>query len=161
MIHSARPTVSPGSEHCFLLLCFSRFEMWGRTDNMCENNDPYRPWFWVGRVDQFANPPTLIKYKKFKNKEMPEKNLIAGMRMFEKNSKIQKCHKKYVKPYCKMRLSNFRTWSDFQNLPNLPNCLGFFVFFEKKNYMWVFGNVQWKIICEFYLMYHIESCNSC
>ena len=41
------------SEHCFLLFCFSRFEKWGRTDNMCENNDPYRPWLWVGRVDQF------------------------------------------------------------------------------------------------------------
>ena len=23
-----------------------------RTDNMCENNDHYRPWFWGGRVDQ-------------------------------------------------------------------------------------------------------------
>ena len=31
------------SKHCFLLFCFSRFEKWGRTDNMCENNDPYRP----------------------------------------------------------------------------------------------------------------------
>ena len=40
-------------EHCFLLFCFSRFEKWGRTDNMCENNDPYRSWLWVGRVDQF------------------------------------------------------------------------------------------------------------
>ena len=30
------------SEHCFLLVCFARFEKWGRTDNMCENNDPYR-----------------------------------------------------------------------------------------------------------------------
>ena len=24
------------SEHCFLLFCFSRFEKWRRTDNMCE-----------------------------------------------------------------------------------------------------------------------------
>ena len=24
----------------------------GRTDNMCENNDPYWPWLWVGLVDQ-------------------------------------------------------------------------------------------------------------
>ena len=35
------------SEHCFLLFCFSGFEKWartdGRTDNMCENNDLYRP----------------------------------------------------------------------------------------------------------------------
>ena len=32
------------SEHCFLLFCVSRFEKVGtdeRTDNMCENNDPY------------------------------------------------------------------------------------------------------------------------
>ena len=35
------------SEHCFLSFCFSRFEnsgrtyiQVGRTDNMCENNDP-------------------------------------------------------------------------------------------------------------------------
>ena len=46
------------SEHCFLLYCFSRFEKWGRTygrtDNMCVNNYPYRPWLWVGRVDQFC-----------------------------------------------------------------------------------------------------------
>ena len=47
------------SEQCFLLICFSRFEKWGRTDNMCEYNDPYRPWLWVGRVDQ-----------KFQNKYM-------------------------------------------------------------------------------------------
>ena len=44
------------SEHCFLLFCFSRFEKWGwmdvQTYNMCENNDPYRPWLWIGRVDQ-------------------------------------------------------------------------------------------------------------
>ena len=38
----------------FVLSCFARF--WkvgtdGRMD-MCENNDPYRPWLWVGRVDQ-------------------------------------------------------------------------------------------------------------
>ena len=39
------------SEHCLLLFCFSRFEKWGRTD-MCENNDLYRPWLWVGQVDQ-------------------------------------------------------------------------------------------------------------
>ena len=24
----------------------------GRTDNTCENNDHYRPWLWVGLVDQ-------------------------------------------------------------------------------------------------------------
>ena len=31
---------------------FSRFVRTdGTTDNMCENNDPYRPWLWVGRVD--------------------------------------------------------------------------------------------------------------
>ena len=52
------PYSHASSEHCFLLFCFSRFEKWGRTyrrtvtDKMCENNDPYRPWLWVGRVDQ-------------------------------------------------------------------------------------------------------------
>ena len=43
------------SENCFLLFCFVRCEKWGRTDNMCENNDPYRPWLWIGRVDQYHN----------------------------------------------------------------------------------------------------------
>ena len=51
------------SEHCFLLFCFSRFEKLYfprrtdvRTDDICENNDPYRPWLWVGRVHQYYNP---------------------------------------------------------------------------------------------------------
>ena len=57
MIHSARPTVLPVANIVFALFCFARF--WkvgtdGRTDNMCKNNDPYRPWLWVGRVDQFT-----------------------------------------------------------------------------------------------------------
>ena len=61
MIHSARPTISPVVNIVFTwnLFCFARF--WkvgtdihtdGRTDNMCENNDPYRPRLWCGRVDQ-------------------------------------------------------------------------------------------------------------
>ena len=62
MIHSAIPTVSPvltvfSLEICFVLLDFDK---WGltyvrtdrRLDNMCENNDHYRPRLWVGRVDQ-------------------------------------------------------------------------------------------------------------
>ena len=56
MIHSARPTVSPVANIVFTLFCFARFEQWGRmdgrTDNLCENYDPYMPWLWVGRVDQ-------------------------------------------------------------------------------------------------------------
>ena len=55
MIHLARPTVSPVANIVFALFCFARF--WevgtdGRTDNICKNNDPYRPWLWVGHVDQ-------------------------------------------------------------------------------------------------------------
>ena len=54
------------SEHCFLLFCFARSEKWGRTDermngrtdNIFENNDYYRPWLWVGRVDQLI----VLKY---------------------------------------------------------------------------------------------------
>ena len=46
------------SDHYFLLFCFAIFEKWGRTDertdNMCKNNDHYRPALWVGRVDQFT-----------------------------------------------------------------------------------------------------------
>ena len=49
MIHSAS-----SSEHCFHFVLFLQdFEKRGRTDNMCESNDPYQPWLWVGRVDQY------------------------------------------------------------------------------------------------------------
>ena len=43
MIHSARPTVSPVANIvvcCFVVLDFKSGN--GRTDDMCENNDPYR-----------------------------------------------------------------------------------------------------------------------
>ena len=62
MIHSARPTVLPVVN---IVFCFVR------TDNMCENNDPYRPSLWVGRVDQLfskasaalnGNPVLIIKF---------------------------------------------------------------------------------------------------
>ena len=41
------------NEHYFRL----KFVVWkvgtdGRTDNTCKNNDSYRPWLWVGLVDQ-------------------------------------------------------------------------------------------------------------
>ena len=31
--------------------CFAPF-LNGRTDDMCEYSDHYRPWLWVGLVDQ-------------------------------------------------------------------------------------------------------------
>ena len=54
MIHSARPTVTPVANivfFCFVLLDLKSGDVltyaYGRTDertdNMCENNDPYRP----------------------------------------------------------------------------------------------------------------------
>ena len=56
MIHSARLTVSPVANMVFTWNLF-RFEKWGRTDgqsdDMCKNNDHYRPWLWVGLVDQY------------------------------------------------------------------------------------------------------------
>ena len=55
MIHSARSTVTPVASIVFNLFCFARFwNVWtdGRTDDMYGNNDLYRPWLWVGRVDQ-------------------------------------------------------------------------------------------------------------
>ena len=64
MIHSARPTDPPAVNIVFAwnLFCFARFwevETYLRTDNMCKNNDHYRPWLWVGRVDQKIK---LIKF---------------------------------------------------------------------------------------------------
>ena len=35
------------------LFCFARLWKVG-TDNLCENNDNYRPWLWVSQVDQKA-----------------------------------------------------------------------------------------------------------
>ena len=56
MIHSARPTISPVANIVFALFSFAWFWKVGtdvRTEDMCKNNDPYRPsWLWVGRVDQ-------------------------------------------------------------------------------------------------------------
>ena len=46
MIHSARPTFSTLANIVFFV-CGDE-----RTDNMYDNNDPYRPWLWIGRVDQ-------------------------------------------------------------------------------------------------------------
>ena len=57
MIHSARPTVSPVAT--IILCCFVVLDLKSgdvrtdvRTDNMCKNNDDYRPRLWVGRMDQ-------------------------------------------------------------------------------------------------------------
>ena len=50
-----RPTVSPVANivFAFVLLGYEKWRrMDGRTDDMCKNYDPYRPWLWVGRVDQ-------------------------------------------------------------------------------------------------------------
>ena len=41
MIHSTRPIVSPVANIVFTLFYILDFEKWdGRTDDMCENNDP-------------------------------------------------------------------------------------------------------------------------
>ena len=52
MIHSARSTISQVLNIVFEFFLLN-FEEWGRTDNMCENNDHYRPCLWVGREDQY------------------------------------------------------------------------------------------------------------
>ena len=61
MIHSARPIVTPVANIVFC--CFVFLDMKsgdGRTDNMWENNYPYQPWLWVGRVDQKAGNKLLF-----------------------------------------------------------------------------------------------------
>ena len=55
-IHSARPTVSPVATIIFYLFVLLDLKSGdGRTDNMCKNNDHYRPGLWVGRVDQWKS----------------------------------------------------------------------------------------------------------
>ena len=39
-------------DHGFHFVWFASFKKWRRSDDTCENNDPYRPWLWVGRLDQ-------------------------------------------------------------------------------------------------------------
>ena len=57
MIHSSRPTVSPVANIDFNLFYFARFwkvVMDRRTDgqHVRKQLSLYRPWLWVGRVDQ-------------------------------------------------------------------------------------------------------------
>ena len=51
MIHSAKPIVTPVANIVSIVLFFYISKV--GTNNMWENNDPYRPWLWVGRVDQY------------------------------------------------------------------------------------------------------------
>ena len=42
-----------GQTHAWHLFCFEKWQRTdGRTEDMCKNNDHYRPWLWVGLVDQ-------------------------------------------------------------------------------------------------------------
>ena len=53
MIYSARPIVIPVANIVFCCFVFLDLKSGDeRTENMCENNDPYQPWLSVGRVDQ-------------------------------------------------------------------------------------------------------------
>ena len=57
MIHSARSTVRPVAITILTwkLFCFAIFWKVGtdiRTETTSENSDHYRPWLWVGLVDQ-------------------------------------------------------------------------------------------------------------
>ena len=61
VINSARPTASPVANIVFFVLVCKIWKVgmdvrtYRRKDNMCENNYPYRPWLWVGRVDQYSH----------------------------------------------------------------------------------------------------------
>ena len=67
MIHSARSTVPPSSDHYshlkVVLICeiLKVVPTTCETDDMRENSDHYRPWLWVGLVDQKANQ--IIAYQ--------------------------------------------------------------------------------------------------
>ena len=70
MIHSARPTVSPVANIVFTwnLFCFDIFSkvgMYIRMNNMCENNDQYWPWLWLGLMDLFFPNNFLHGFKGF------------------------------------------------------------------------------------------------
>ena len=61
MIHSARPAVSPVANIVFALFCFARFEKWGRTDDMCENNDPTcRDCGSAERINNWRNSKLIL-----------------------------------------------------------------------------------------------------
>ena len=47
------------------------FEKWawtdGSTDTTCENSNYYRPWLWVGLVDQYFEKENDLEVQKHKN----------------------------------------------------------------------------------------------
>ena len=78
MIHWARPS----SEHCFLFLDLESGD-W-QTDNMCENNDLYRPWLWVGRVDQ----KSWWENTAGKEKILWQQENFSGNKLISKNAAV-------------------------------------------------------------------------
>ena len=50
--HTHLPTSNDQYYHLIVVLFLWGFENWGRKDKTCENSDQYRPWLWVGLVDQ-------------------------------------------------------------------------------------------------------------
>ena len=59
MIHSARPIVTSVA-NIFCCFAFSRFEKCGRTDGQ-HVRKTYRPWLWVGQVDQLLSTTAVIE----------------------------------------------------------------------------------------------------
>ena len=99
-------------KHCFCLKFVLFCEKWGRTDrwtdvrtdNMCENNDHYWPWVWVGIVDQlcqyvFFNFTTLTSPRGLKD---PFSLVIISLLSFfcRLSLKIQE-EQELVNPCCK------------------------------------------------------------
>ena len=54
---------STSSDHyTWKLVCFARLWKWGRTDDICENSDHYRPWLLLGQVDQYSCSYGIFTY---------------------------------------------------------------------------------------------------
>ena len=61
MIHSARPTVSTVEN---IVVGLNLFCLWkvGTDGRHVQKNDHYRPWLWVGLVDQYCNVEFSLRY---------------------------------------------------------------------------------------------------
>ena len=116
MIHSARPIVMPAVTIVFCCFVFLDLKSGDgvrrdvRTDNMCENNDPYRPWLWVGRVDQ--------KELEGEEEELAITISCSKQRWKRENWKMRarpKCHWNWLATLITLLLlflANHFTWSD-------------------------------------------------
>ena len=141
MIHSARLIVTPVANIvfcCFVFLDLKSGDGRGRTDNMCENNDLYRPWLWVGRVDQKGT-------FKYHMEEETETSVQSTSDSVEKQENNEAMDKQDIKEESEINIENDEAATLDKNLETkvdrlLPKMRAYF---NNCNTGW--GNIFWKV----------------